>query len=784
MSRPLLRAGEGVPKAPRGVERLLRLSVCHPWLVVGTIVVMTVAVSLAIPRIRLRLDGRALIPQGHPAEIESHRAAELFRLRDVVVLGVASPRETIYNPRTLALVVQLGETLAGIEGIVPESVASLATLPRFFVEDDTLDPQPLLARDRPPDAALAERLRRETRALGLDDGILVSADGRVTAIFAEVYPDADRYQVLQQVRRLVHSLGDDGDRIYVSGTALAQAVLGLSAAQDLSRLLPAVILIVALVLTVSFRHPAPALVSLAEIGASLLWTAGLMGLRGESVFVTTLVLPVILVVIGVSDDVYALNRYFREARLAPGASTAEAVVAGFSAVARPILLTAATTIAGLASLAAADLEPQRVFGVYGALAILFSTLFSFTLVPALLVLIDPKVAPAGAAGAILETRGPSLLFGLLRRVGPRRFLVLGLLLALGSAWAVRRLRIEDDWVRNLPPGSDIAVGSRVLDGALAGTIRLEVLVDSRKRDGFLDPRAFERLGRQEAALAALPGVGAVQSVYGDVARVQAALEGVDYAAWRRRDVPLGSAEIEQSLLLLGSLRRSPLSERLDAAYQRARITVFIRAANYSRIARVVRAASGMSTDAVILTPFGDGWISYLAVRLLVVGQVKSVGFALLANVFLLLLLFRRVDATLLALLPVLISVLLVFAVLALSGVPLGIANSMFAAVALGIGVDYSIHLVAQYRERRAAGRAAVAAIEEAVALTGPAIVKSAGAIALGLGSLAFSEVLPNRQLGLLVSLSLTVCAVMTLLVVPGVVLAAAAWRRRSGSDPG
>jgi uncharacterized protein len=756
------------------LDALLRLSVRHPRLAVGLVAALTVAAALAIPGVRVRLDGRSLIPQDHPALGESNHAARLFALRDVIVIGVESP-EGIYNPRTLKLVADLSGSLAEVEGIVPESIASLATLPRFFVEEDVLDPQPLLVRGGRTGAEIAARLHRETAALGLDDGVLVSPDGGTAAVYAEVRPDANRYRVLEQVRDLV-ARADGPERIDLSGTALAQAVLGLAAAGDLLRLLPAVLLTVALVLTALFRHPVPALVSLVEIGVSLVWTAGIMGALGESMFVTTLVLPVILVVIGVSDDVYALNRCFRALRATPDASAEEAIVESFRAVRLPILLTSVTTVVGLLSLATTDLEPQRVFGAYGGLSILFSTLFTFSFVPAMLALLRPRVAARERAAGPLEPHSQRLCRAL-RRVGPRRGLVaLALLVAL-AAWGMTCLRIEDDWVRNLPPSGDIARGTHDLDQALAGTLRVEILADTGRRDGLLDLAAFARLGRIEDALAALPGVGAVHSIYGDVVRVQSALGGAGYASWRaaletgRRT--LGPAELEQALLLLSSLRRSPLSERIDAEYRRARITVFVRAANYSRIARIVHAASELSAGGLQLTPFGDGWINYLAVRLLVTGQIRSVGFALLANAAFLLLLFRHAGHALLALMPILVSVLLVFALLALSGTPLGIANSMFAAIALGVGVDYSIHLVTHYRERRARGQAAPAAIENAVALTGPAILKSAAAIATGLLVLAFSEVLPNLQLGLLVSLSLTVCAAMTLLLVPWAVLSIA-----------
>ena len=755
------------------LDGLLRLSVRHPRTVVSLVAVLTAAAALAIPGVHVRLDGRSLIPQGHPAQAASQRAAELFGLRDVIVLGIESP-QGIYNPRTLALVADLSGALAGIDGIVPGSVASLATLPRFFVEQDVIDPQPLLARDGQIDVRLADRLRGETRALGLDDGVLVAPDGRTTAIYAEVRDDADRYRVLKQVRSLVARSDHGPDRVRLSGTALAQAVLGLAAARDLTRLLPAVLLTIALVLAAVFRHPVPALVSLAEIGASLVWTAGIMGSLGASLFVTTLVLPVILLVIGVSDDVYALNHCFRALRESPDASVQDVVVASFRAVKRPIVLTSATTVAGLVSLAATSLEPQRVFGLYGGLAILFSSLFTFSFVPALLVLLRLRLpvreGSAGAPSPLLR-----LLSSGLRRIGPQRGLAALVLLAALAAWATTGLRIEDNWVRNLPPSGDIARDTHALDQELAGTLRIEILADSGRRDGLLDPAAFLRLGRIEKALAALPGVGAVHSVYGDVVRVQSGLDGVAYPAWRaaleQGRKSLGAADIEQALLLLSTLRRSPAGERIDGEYRRARLTVFVRDANYSRMAGIVHAAAEMSDRTLALTPFGDGWINYLAVRLLVTGQIQSVGFALLANTLLVFLLFRRLGDTLLTLAPILMTVLLVFAALALSGTPLGIANSMFASIALGIGVDYSIHLVAHYRERRSEGLPASAAIENALALTGPAILKSAAAIAAGLSVLAFSEVLPNLQLGLLVSLSLTVCAAMTLLLVPGIVLA-------------
>jgi len=299
------------------------------------------------------------------------------------------------------------------------------------------------------------------------------------------------------------------------------------------------------------------------------------------------------------------------------------------------------------------------------------------------------------------------------------------------------------------------------------------------------------LGAVEDTLAARPEVGAVQSSFGDVARVNASLAGADYRSYRdglrRGERSLGRAEIEQAFLLLASAGRGPGPERLDPEYRRARMTVFVRSANYSRMESVLRLAGTAVRRwfgaGVSPTPFGDGWIGHQSIRLLVVGQIVSISFAVLANLALLVGLFRSLAIALVATAPVVFSILFVFGVLAAVGTSLGTANSMFAAIALGIGLDYSIHLVASFRGKLALIPAPREALAAAIGETGPAILTSALAIVAGFSVLAFSEVPPNRQLGLLVCLSLAVGAIATLTVVPLLLLLQARGARGTRGDP-
>ncbi len=756
------------------INHLLRFSVRHPRVVVTLVGVITCCALVFIPRIQLRLDGRSLIPSNLPQFAEGDRAASRFELRDLVLIGVGNEESGVYTPETLQRIARLSDGLSRVEGVVPNSVVSLSTVPRVALVDGKVDTNPLFRPQDQLNTETIQQLRRDVGRRGYNTGLLVSADAKGAAIIAKVEPGADRYALLEHTRSLIASESSGKDRIYLSGSALAQAVLGEATARDLARLIPAVLAVLGVMLFLSFRHPIPALLSLIEIGVSLVWMSGLMGLTGQPVFVTTLVLPVVLICVGVSDDVYALGHYFNEAARTPHSTVEETVVAAFSSATRPIGMTAISTVVGLLSMAAVSLNPLRVFGLFGSVAIVFSTLFTFSLLPALLVLTKPQLRWKGdpTVGGRPATSALRLLTG---RATPKRVAVCALVIAACAVVAtVMRLRVDDSWIRNLPPKSDIVQGDRFFNEKMAGTTALELMVDATHEGWFNSREGVAALGSLEWVLARVPHVGAVNCLFNDVVRINSSIvSGLSYgtyrAALRNGRIPLRNEDIEPALTELSHAQQTPLRERVDEGYRWAHVTVFIRDADYNRIDNVLRAAERETLDQGLghkIVPFGDGWISYLTVRLLVEGQATSIGLALLTDLILIALLLGSVRMGFIAVLPVAFSLLLVLAALALAGTPLGIANSMFAGIALGIGLDFAIHLTSAYRQKLGEGMPAAEAMRTTLELTGPAICVSAASITAGFSVLLLSEIAPNVQLGVMICLCLLTCAATTLLLIP------------------
>jgi uncharacterized protein len=754
------------------ITHLLRFSVRHPRLVIALVCAISVFALVFIPRIQLRLDGRSLIPSGLPQFAEGDQAAARFELRDLVLIGVGNEVSGVYTPETLQRITRLSDGLSRVDGVVPGSVISISTVPRIELVDGEVDTAPLFRPQDQLNKETIQQLRRDVSRRGYNAGLLVSPDGKAAAIIAKVEPGADRYRLLEQTRALIASESSGKDSIYLSGSALAQAVLGLATARDLARLIPAVVAVLGVMLFLSFRHPVPALLSLAEIGVSLVWMSGLMGLTGQPVFVTTLVLPVVLICVGVSDDVYALGHYFNEAR---HATVEETIVAAFSSAARPVGVTAVSTVVGLLSMAAVSLNPLRVFGLFGSAAIIFSTLFTFTLLPALLALLKPRIRwqgdPTVTFGGRPATSALRLLSGW---ASPRRVAVCAILVAACAVLATTRLRVDDSWIRNLPTNSDIVRGDRFFNDKLAGTTALELMVDAKHGGWFNSVEGLSALGSLEWVLARAPHVGAVNCLFNDMVRTNSTLvAGLNYVAYRGAlrsgRVPLENEHVEAALKVLSHSTSAPIRERVDGDYRWARVTVFIRDADYSRIDNVLRAAEREMLDQGLghkIVPFGDGWISYLTVRLLVEGQASSIALALVTDLVLISLLLGSVRMGFIAVLPVAFSLLLVLAALALAGTPLGIANSMFAGIALGIGLDFAIHLTTAYRQRLRQGIPASEALRSTLELSGPAVCVSAASITAGFSVLMLSEIAPNVQLGVMICLCLLTCAVTTLLLIP------------------
>src|SRR4051812_15922939 len=151
------------------MRALLRFSVQHPRLILGAVIALSLASAILIPRVRLRLDARSLVPANHPDLAASDEAASIFGPRETVLVGIVRKDSDIFNPSTLARIVRLSQELARLEGIAPSSVTSIAAIPRLFINDNRMDLRPLITNGAAWQGA-DDEVRHDVETLGLNDG--------------------------------------------------------------------------------------------------------------------------------------------------------------------------------------------------------------------------------------------------------------------------------------------------------------------------------------------------------------------------------------------------------------------------------------------------------------------------------------------------------------------------------------------------------------------------------------------------------------------------------------
>ena len=497
---------------------LSRYAIRHPKHVLLAAALVTLAAAPGVFRLKLRTDGQALISRDAP-EVQYDKSIRAeFGIKDqIVVLIRSSQAGGIFNPSTVRLVRTLTAEFQQMPGVNPADVMSLATEPSFRLRPDPRVPQTLL---EPPLTTPFEldQLREDLRKIQLYTGTLVAADGRSTVILLGAPDGGDNTRLYQRVLDVIAATPSSPDRISVTGAPVAEALFGIHILEDLGvprgllgtttrppperddrglptgpdglrlfivrriGLLPVAIVVMMLVFFLSFRNVLAALLPLPGVAATLVFIFGLMGWLGVPIYLTTAVMPVLLTVLSVTNDIYLFSRYFSLLRERPDEHHVRLVEDTFDKLARPVACTSIAAVIGFLSFGFSPLPPVRAFGLFIGVGAIVGLALSLTVVPAFLTLLNPASLrprhrhPENAGLSRLATRFATAGQ---RVVTHRRWVIGGVLAAMAlSVLGLRRLVIQDSWMNGFDPHSDFRRVTQSVNEQFDGVHLLFVCFDA------------------------------------------------------------------------------------------------------------------------------------------------------------------------------------------------------------------------------------------------------------------------------------------------------------------
>lgn len=700
-----------------------------------------------------------------------------FGADDGVLVAVLESEQEM-DARLVPVVERIAERL-----LADENVTRVYSITETSVQwrdaDDALVIAPAFGASSPFEGTFEERLRTVDRSL-LGGNRLVSSDGRVFLVAAELRPEIDTYESLvgpaEAFQALVQAELDRADLpVTVSWAGIPFTRLGaISTMQgDLLLLAPLCTAVLALMLLGFLRRVRGMVASLLCITISTVLTAGVIGLAGDDLNQITFIYPILLMTVVVATAVHFLQRYRVEREA--GLEQAEAVRETTLHVTHASFLTTLTTAIGFASLYAADMHVLRGFGVYLGAGVMMSFIVVSSVMPACLavwgdrmVSVDLTAAPhrpsedmshAGVASRALErfvrfiTRRPvaigTTVFGTV--------LLLGLLAACTGI--VYDYRISDNVYADHP----IALGNRVLDEEMAGIVPVEVSFVGAAGQ-MDDPAILRRIDALGRWIEANYEVARPISLASVVRQLGTELGAAD-------EVSQDEAVVSQ-LLFMAEASPDRIVDQLvnaDRSHTRLRSSTRDGGARYvvgMQTAVEAEAARVFEGTGVQVRMTGEAPVAYQGMNRLSRELMFSVATALILVVLAIGAVFRSSLVALICIVPNALPVAITLAFYSLSGAVIDPLPGIAFCIGIGMSVDDTIHLLAGYRSLLARGLEPREAVIQTVLELRAALVSSSVVLACGFFILMLSDFNMNQMMGLLGGCVIVLALVCDLVFTP------------------
>ncbi len=494
-----------------------RLVLRHPLFWLAAVGVLCAAAAWQATHFKLDASAESLTLENDQALEYYREIAKQYGGSDFVVVTYTPKDRPLFQPDTLKHIQALQEELKGVDRV--GSVYSFLDVPLLFspkVAFTDLSDGYRTLLDPGVDLQLAKREFTEVNPLYED--LLVSDDGRTTALLLTFERDERYYQLLnrrnalrdqeragelsdQQARELEQVTAEfseyhsqvqartqdevqeirgimDGYRdqaqLFLGGVPMIASDMIRFISSDLKVFGLGVLVFLVLTLFLIFRRPRWVLVPLACCAVTALVVTGWLGWMDWKVTVISSNYLSLLLIITMSITIHLTVRYRELHEENPDADQAWLLKETAAHMLRPSIYMVLTTMVGFSSLVISDIRPVIDFGWMMTFGIGVALVVCFVLFPALLAPLTPGQPRQGRD----LTRRITLAFAGFADRGRLPLLALTGLVLVGALWGMTRLTVETRFIDYFQEDTEIHQGMLQIDRKLGGTTPLDIVIDA------------------------------------------------------------------------------------------------------------------------------------------------------------------------------------------------------------------------------------------------------------------------------------------------------------------
>lgn len=760
-------------------HRVFTKITAYPKTIITLAFLIIVSTAAFIPTLSIDARSESFLPPDNPALVYRDQVEEVFGLKDPMVIAVVNKGEYgVFNPKSLQLVQWLTDEVMKMPEVNRDRVVSLATEDNITGNEEGMLVEPFF--ETPPSTQNdADNVRAAVMDFPLYLGSMVARDGSATLIVTEMFDNEDGPKVYENLLELIQRAPiNNGEEIHLAGDGAVSGYLITYINADSARLVPISVVIITLLCILSFHTWRGVLIPTVIILSAVASAVGLMAAAGVPVYVITTSMPILLVGVAVADSIHVLSQYYEELTENPDHEQRDLVIRTMVVMWRPVLITTLTSMVGFLGVAISSyMPPMQGYGIFSLIGLGVAGLFSLTFVPAALVLLKPIHSSAFKSGAHhLQKDGFSRSmdkFGAWVLNNTGKVLGLAFLVCILGVMGALKLEVNESWVENFRTTEPIFLADKAINATLDGTNNLDIVIETHNNEDLFKPENLRRIEALQAFLPTLPHVNGSTSIVDYIKQMNRSLNENDPSAYVIPD----DADLISQYFLLYSASGDPtdFEEEIDYDYRKALVRARMDSARYQQDKTVVESTQKYLDETfnncdIKATLSGRVNVDYHWLDTLLGTQYKSVVIALVLVWVIVCISLRSVYGGTLAVVPVLLGCLSVYAFMGMVGITLAVGTSMTAAIALGIGVDFSIHTLDRIKLLIAEqGLEPETALQQLYPSTGRALLFSFLAVFIGFGILGLSYVPPLSKLGMLIAFSVLISFISSMTILPALI---------------
>jgi uncharacterized protein len=753
------------------------------YLLIG-VGLVTIFMSYQLTKVELDYHYANMLSEKHPTYIDNAKFKEIFGDEaNVIICGFTDTSFFELNQ-----FVKLQKLCNDLEK--SENVVSVISIPRILnIRQATIkDSEGRNKREFEtyrlfPDKIASQQeldsLKQEFYSLPFYNGFLYNDSTNVylltVGISKDVLNSKERIPTVREVERLILDYAEESDiEVHISGMPYIRTNMMSLIKDEIKMFVILAALICIIILYLFFRSFKVIGVSVIVIGIGVVWAVGLMGVFDFKITILSGMIPPLLIVIGIPNIIYLMNKYHRETKIHGNKILALQRV--IRKIGNAIFLTNLTTAAGFATFIITNSRYLVEFGIVASLGIMCLFTIALIVIPSIFSYLE---VPSGKYIKHLDNKYVNsfvaVLLSLVINHRPKIYISVAVILVL-SLYGITKIHRTGYFLDDVKKDDPVYLDLKFFERNFNGASPLEISVESKDSLTNIEKIArIEKLDSLQTALKKYPELSRSMSI---ADAIKFLYQGYSRGNPDNFALPPNPRTYETIFDRLPTDMNSNtlLNSFIDSTNSITRISLNIEDIGTKRMEELLPKIQ-MDIDHyfppneynTIIT--GSTIIYFVGSQYLINNLFISLSLAFILISIILFLMFRSGKMIAISLIPNIIPMLITAALMGYFNIPLKPSTILVFSIAFGISVDNTIHYLAKYRqELRSNFWQIKISAHYALKETSVSMMYTSCVLFFGFGIFVASDFGGTVALGLLVSIALLVAMFSNLLILPSLLL--------------